>query len=343
MDSDLETVRRALEDFLGKEVAAWFKKSQLVALQTKGFTTRAALELLTDAKMRSLQVNAAQRAAIKKGGRPRVFNNISLIVLPDDPYDIPKIHTLRAVTQKSFERFAYNCGAVAVIISGEMYVPEDVQLEDGLIFTAVKVDQPSIDLGVTTIEGFVSNLVQTFEGTAHDAAQKILFDQHADAERMKFREIKSSSGKKKEIDGGSMSKNCAVIVEAKTKLTAAHVAELCEKRDFILKEDLVGPGAILKDRLCLMKSTPSRAVRRMVGKAADLKSYCLSALPCTAQHLPMTQQNPVSHTSQSISMLSPNAQHLPMTKWTPIKRTSHSISMLPPNAKFMMLRRPGGV
>jgi hypothetical protein len=89
-------------------------------------------------------------------------------------------------------------------------------------------------LQVTTIEGFVSNLVQTFEGTAHDAAQKILFDQHADAERMKFREIKSSSGKKKEIDGGSMSKNCAVIVEAKTKLTAAHVAELCEKRDFIL-------------------------------------------------------------------------------------------------------------
>lgn len=206
MDSDLETVRRALEDFLGKEVAAWFKKSQLVALQTKGFTTRAALELLTDAKMRSLQFNAAQRAAIKKGenllnadhvglvacscvrhmcrdgrriiakltimieqapfaipmqiltvsvlgtgGRPRFFNNISLIVQPDDPYDIPKIHTLRAVTQKSFERFAYNCGAVAVIISGEMYVPEDVQLEDGLICTAVKVDQPSIDLGVSLV------------------------------------------------------------------------------------------------------------------------------------------------------------------------------------------------
>ena len=87
---------------------------------------------------------------------------------------------------------------------------------------------------VATIEGFCSNLVHTFEGTAHDAAHKILLDQHADAQPLKFREITSSSGRKKELDGGSISQDCALIVESKTKLTADHVIEICEKRDFIM-------------------------------------------------------------------------------------------------------------
>lgn len=87
---------------------------------------------------------------------------------------------------------------------------------------------------VTTIEDFCKSIVQTFEGNAHDAVQKILIDQHADAEPLRFKEIKSRSGMKKELDGGSISQGCAVLIESKVKLTAAHVIEICEKRDFIL-------------------------------------------------------------------------------------------------------------
>lgn len=67
MDIDLGTVRRALEDLVGKENAALFKESQLVTLQMKGYITPAALELLTDAKMRTLKFDDAQRDAILKG------------------------------------------------------------------------------------------------------------------------------------------------------------------------------------------------------------------------------------------------------------------------------------
>ena len=47
------------------------------------------------------------------GGRPRTFNNVSLIVPPDDPYDIPQICTLRAVTQESFEHRHRRCTSIA--------------------------------------------------------------------------------------------------------------------------------------------------------------------------------------------------------------------------------------
>lgn len=88
---------------------------------------------------------------LRTGRRPRIFKDISLIVPSDDPDAKPKIRTLRRVTEESFGRFAHNLGAVAVMVSGDMYTPDMVQLQDGLTCTAIKADQPSIDRRVSLL------------------------------------------------------------------------------------------------------------------------------------------------------------------------------------------------
>jgi hypothetical protein len=84
------------------------------------------------------------------------------------------------------------------------------------------------------VEGFLETSVKAFEEAAVEAMLRDMRLKHnSSAEILPVRQIASSSGQKREIDGAVVTADCAAILEAKQVLDEEAVPQLTSALEFI--------------------------------------------------------------------------------------------------------------
>lgn len=86
---------------------------------------------------------------------------------------------------------------------------------------------------VSTLEGFVESSVKGFEADATEAACAHMKQHHRGVQVLPIREMKSTDGQMREVDGVVVADGCAAIVEAKHVLDDKAVPQLTSCLDFI--------------------------------------------------------------------------------------------------------------
>jgi hypothetical protein len=86
---------------------------------------------------------------------------------------------------------------------------------------------------VSTIEGFVESSVRAFEADAAEAMYQQMQQDHSSVEVLPIRNITSTGGEKREVDGAVVAADCAAILEAKQVLDDEAVQQLDSCMDFI--------------------------------------------------------------------------------------------------------------